>query len=238
MEIHITVARPQWLRVPRSRSARVFVSAAAAIAVAVPAAWASHQFGDVPHTNPHHDDISSIRSAGITAGCNPPANTLYCPDDAVRRDQMASFLHRGLGRAAFAETEAPLALTSNYEPILTTTLTTGGVPGRTGFVVVTAAVSTLDSPAEFGTSPKLVQFRLHHAGPGGGTSSAVAAQLMPTTPSWAGVVGTAALTARFQVPTGTTRTFQLQARVGAGGPPVTASGRQMTAVYVPLGAAG
>src|SRR5690606_19906098 len=35
--------------------------------------------------------------AGITLGCNPPANTEYCPSDFVSREQMASFIVRGLG---------------------------------------------------------------------------------------------------------------------------------------------
>lgn len=42
-------------------------------------------------------DIDRLATAGITLGCNPPANTQYCPDDPVRRDQMASFLARAGG---------------------------------------------------------------------------------------------------------------------------------------------
>jgi len=42
-------------------------------------------------------DINAIAEAGVTLGCNPPANTNYCPAGIVRRDQMASFLTRALG---------------------------------------------------------------------------------------------------------------------------------------------
>src|SRR5690606_9784835 len=35
--------------------------------------------------------------AGITRGCNPPANDRFCPDDHVTRGQMAAFLVRALG---------------------------------------------------------------------------------------------------------------------------------------------
>lgn len=42
-------------------------------------------------------DIDLLRQAGVTLGCNPPANTLFCPGQVVRRDQMASFLGRALG---------------------------------------------------------------------------------------------------------------------------------------------
>lgn len=40
-------------------------------------------------------DINAIAAAGITKGCNPPENTLYCPDDPVTRGAMAAFLVRG-----------------------------------------------------------------------------------------------------------------------------------------------
>ncbi|MFZ0013589.1 MAG: S8 family serine peptidase [Acidimicrobiia bacterium] len=33
---------------------------------------------------------------GVTAGCNPPENTWFCPDEAVTREQMAAFLVRYL----------------------------------------------------------------------------------------------------------------------------------------------
>jgi hypothetical protein len=34
---------------------------------------------------------------GVTKGCNPPANDLFCPDDIVTRGQMAAVLVRALG---------------------------------------------------------------------------------------------------------------------------------------------
>ena len=41
--------------------------------------------------------INSLAEAGITKGCNPPANDNYCPDDLLTRGQIAAFLHRALG---------------------------------------------------------------------------------------------------------------------------------------------
>lgn len=41
-------------------------------------------------------DIDRLKVAGVTVGCNPPANTNFCPDEPVQRDQMASFLARAL----------------------------------------------------------------------------------------------------------------------------------------------
>lgn len=41
-------------------------------------------------------DIDRLGTAGITRGCNPPDNNLYCPDLAVDRGAMTAFLHRAL----------------------------------------------------------------------------------------------------------------------------------------------
>jgi hypothetical protein len=41
-------------------------------------------------------DIDRLGTAGVTRGCNPPANTRFCPDDFVTRGQMAAFLFRVL----------------------------------------------------------------------------------------------------------------------------------------------
>ena len=43
------------------------------------------------------DDIDKLGTAGITKGCNPPANDRYCPDREVTRGQMAAFLVRAFG---------------------------------------------------------------------------------------------------------------------------------------------
>jgi hypothetical protein len=39
-------------------------------------------------------DINAIAKAGITQGCNPPANDHFCPSGQVNRGQMAAFLNR------------------------------------------------------------------------------------------------------------------------------------------------
>jgi hypothetical protein len=53
-------------------------------------------FRDVTPGSTFDQDIRRLARAGITRGCNPPANDRFCPRDSVRRDQMASFLIRGL----------------------------------------------------------------------------------------------------------------------------------------------
>lgn len=41
-------------------------------------------------------DIDRLAVAGVTKGCDPPVNDLFCPDDPVTRGQMAAFLRRAL----------------------------------------------------------------------------------------------------------------------------------------------
>ncbi|HJR93088.1 MAG TPA: S-layer homology domain-containing protein, partial [Acidimicrobiia bacterium] len=41
-------------------------------------------------------EISILAAEGITKGCNPPDNNLFCPDRAVTRAEMATFLARAL----------------------------------------------------------------------------------------------------------------------------------------------
>ena len=121
----------------RGRVAIAFVLVAGV--VGVPMAWATHSFSDVPDSSPHHADVDRIAGAGITAGCAPG---LYCPADPVRRDQMASFMGRGFGRLATTPPGGFLPLTdTGWTTLNTLTITTGGVPGRTGFVKLDAAVS-------------------------------------------------------------------------------------------------
>lgn len=45
----------------------------------------------------HQNGIEAMAAAGITKGCNPPANTRFCPNDDVTRAEAAAFLARALG---------------------------------------------------------------------------------------------------------------------------------------------
>jgi hypothetical protein len=46
-------------------------------------------------------DVERLAAAGITKGCNPPTNDLFCPGDPVSRAQMAAFLHRASPRFCY-----------------------------------------------------------------------------------------------------------------------------------------
>lgn len=45
----------------------------------------------------HEGSVEAIAAEGITKGCNPPTNDLFCPLGTVTRGQMAAFLVRALG---------------------------------------------------------------------------------------------------------------------------------------------
>ncbi|MDF1596565.1 MAG: S-layer homology domain-containing protein [Acidimicrobiia bacterium] len=75
----------------------------------------ANRFSDVSGT--HAANINAIAEAGVTLGCNP-AGTLYCPNDNVRRDQMASFLARA------TPTTSTTTSTSTTTTSSTTTTTT------------------------------------------------------------------------------------------------------------------
>ena len=42
------------------------------------------------------DDIEKLATAGITKGCNPPANTRFCPSERISRQEIAALLVRAL----------------------------------------------------------------------------------------------------------------------------------------------
>ena len=46
--------------------------------------------------NRFEDSINALANHRITMGCNPPANTKYCPDMALTRAQMATFFVRAM----------------------------------------------------------------------------------------------------------------------------------------------
>jgi serine protease len=54
-------------------------------------------FDDVPSGSTFAGDIGRLATAGVTRGCNPPVNDLFCPEDPVTRGQLAAFLRRALG---------------------------------------------------------------------------------------------------------------------------------------------
>ncbi|MEA2003213.1 MAG: S-layer homology domain-containing protein, partial [Actinomycetota bacterium] len=80
-----------------SRRVTLVIAATITTLSVVALAAAAASFVDVPDTNVFSADIEWLADQGITKGCNPPTNDLFCPTDNVTREQMAAFLVRALG---------------------------------------------------------------------------------------------------------------------------------------------
>ena len=77
---------------PRIRHRGMLIALTLVAAIAFPlGVVASHQFSDVPTSNPYHADIDALVDNGITNGCGGGE---YCPTDYVTRAQMAAFMNR------------------------------------------------------------------------------------------------------------------------------------------------
>ena len=209
----MTRIAPQWRRARRRRLALVAL-VTVVLAAGVPIAWASHAFTDVPTGSPHHDDIAAIQYAGITAGCSPG---LYCPDQAVRRDQMASFLRRGYSRTAFGKRGPNAALilpgTPSEVEIASLTIAVGGAPGRTQTVKLDAVLTGLVATSS--GCPCVSEFFVSRDGAGAVSDLHTITNIGAPIGGLGGETG--AITAVVSVPTGTTQTFRLLARRTPGG---------------------
>ncbi len=68
-------------------------------------------------TSIFESNIEWLAAAGVTAGCNPPANDNFCPNDNVSRGQMAAFMQRFaqfLGAEDGTPAEADHATTASF----------------------------------------------------------------------------------------------------------------------------
>lgn len=113
---------------PRGRRRFVWVVLAAAAVglLAFPAGvWAAEAFTDVADDNVHQDAVTAVRDAGVTVGC---AEGRYCPDEPVRRDQMASFMDR-LGALSPGQEAVVNAATAEQADTAEQAANAGGVGG-------------------------------------------------------------------------------------------------------------
>ena len=185
---------------------------AGALVAAVPVAWASHQFTDVPDSNPFHTEISNLAGSGITAGktCAPPGTPpTFCPDEPVVRQSMAAFLNRGLSRGTRTAGSA-VPVGDNLTQVGSITLNVGGVPGGTQFVKIDASIGTWITSTT--GCPCSSRFAIYLAD---GTTSISGSHFIMNTDvnAAAGNFGdeSGALTTVVAVPTGTTQTFRVMA---------------------------
>ena len=202
--------------------------------VAFPLGVLALTFGDVPPSHQFYGPISAISNAGITNGF--PDGT-YRPNDPVNRGQMAAFMQRGFSNS----TAAYGGLTFGDAATLYVTeasLTTGGVAGGTGYIVVDGDVSGFTPEA--GVCPCEVEIWVDvYQGLTWVDASApmffdIGDVANPT--GYRSATGSVGWT--FPVPTATSLTFAVGANIvatGVAADPGTAVTATLTATYVPFG---
>jgi hypothetical protein len=97
------------------------------------ATWASHEFDDVPTSNPFHDEISWMADAGITGGFS---DGTFRPGDRVTRAQMAAFMQR-----LFDLRDTVKVVSANFAPIDTPVGTYVDLTGMSTTVTVPAGTT-------------------------------------------------------------------------------------------------
>ena len=110
-------------------------------------------------------DISALAGAGITKGCNPPTNDLFCPDDLLTRGEMATFLVRAdvteapaspttttvqtsTSTVATTVTTSPRSTTSTSTSTPTTSSSTSSTSTSTSTTSTTSSTTTTTPPGE------------------------------------------------------------------------------------------
>jgi hypothetical protein len=225
--------RSRRIRMPRRWWSRLVLGGVVLAALLAPAAWANHQFSDVPAASPHHADISAIASVGITGGCAPG---LYCPSQAVTRDQMASFIRRGLPRNGASGTTASVALTGAFQNLATETITAGGsAGGGSGFVIVLAHF-TAHANAGSLSENHTVEYRVVQNSTGFDSNLSEDTLFANALNGENTATGTKMWV--FTQPTGTSVSYSLQARISFGTEAVGARSRLMQVIYIPFGPTG
>lgn len=148
---------------PTRRARRIALAVIVALALALPGiALASHQFGDVPNSNPFHNDIAAIADAGVTGGCG---GGNYCPKANVTREQMAAFMNR-LG--ALSPTKTPVVNADKLDGLESGDLLLEAVSGSgtslpttlTPQYVTAAETITTTRPGRW-LATKTVSFEIH-----------------------------------------------------------------------------
>lgn len=216
-------------------AAAVLVSGTAAVA-------ATGRFDDVGEKHPYRDEVEALAGAGITTGW--PDGT-YRPRNELRREGMAAFLGRGLGRAGHATGQGRLGHDVDGEVrteagVASLSIDAGGTGGGTGFVLLqgTASVYSATGPAtDLGACPCEVELFVEEVGSGATGPSA-----WTDLPAVAGDSGfanaSAAVTVVLPLPADTTGTYRLVARLGDRDVDRLVVEGALTGLYVPFGPQG
>jgi hypothetical protein len=213
-------------KLPRKRWV-VLAVLGAALAVAVPVAWAT--FSDVGPEDPFYADVNAIQGAGITSGCG---GGNFCPTASITREAEAAFVHRAGARTGFDLSDI-VSVSGTPVDVDVVTIHVGGVAGGTQFVKldgngVSYITSTTGCPCQ-------TRFWISQDGTLGRS------QYVYTANTFVGSSGygfdSASASAVLPVPTASTQTFRLQAVTWDGSGDVSAFGG-LTAITAPFGSTG
>ena len=143
MEKHLTI------RLPKRAIKAALVTLLVAAVVSPIAVSASHVFDDVPDDHTFHNDIAWLADAAVTLGCNPPANTNYCPESPVTRGQMSAFMHRLADNQVVDAAELMGYAPAHYtNPIYGTTCRTGNCPDGAALEKLKVLELAVDAPED------------------------------------------------------------------------------------------
>ena len=204
----------------------LLVLAVVVIAIGVPAS-AADRFDDVAATNTHREAIEELVESGITLGCDPGR---YCPQELVRRDQMASFLTRTGSRTVSHEGVASLAAGDGVPASVTIRAT--GAPGGQATVSVQGSVSVYATGNLTACPCEVEAFVYRDSDDAQGPSSW--AQLPDVTNGSDRSVTSLPVSWAFEIPSGATETYRLAVFIDGELAEVHAEGA-LTAIATPLG---
>jgi hypothetical protein len=201
------------------------------VVLAVPAS-ATDAFRDVPTSSPHHDAVSELSDAGVTAGCD---DDRYCPERSVRRDQMASFLSRGLSRSAFNDGVADLTAETGFNGVpASTTVQATGTSGGTGTVVLQGVVNVYSEADVTDECPcEIEAFIFRDGDDADGPSSWT--QLPAESASNGRVSASLPVHWAVQLPAGTTETFRVAVLVNDAEPAGLQAEASLSSLTAPFG---
>lgn len=193
------------------------------------AAYASHQFSDVPNEHPFHDEIGAMADAGITTGFG---DGTFRPSQPLTRQAMSAFLARGLGHVALAADSTTL------------------IPGSVATSTDTLSLAQVTSPAPEGSGWGLIEVdinaetqdvagcpcRINVQLSDGTTNSGLRSLTVGGANDEAGSAAAAmTVTHLFALPGGATRTYQAVVSLGDTDVSQVVVRSTLTAQYVPFG---
>jgi hypothetical protein len=178
----------------------------------------------------HHDSVRALSDAGITAGCT---DNRFCPREPVLREQMASFLARGLPRATTHNGVASLSSDGEFSGVpASVTVQATGVEGGTGTVTLQGSVSVLAQGSVASCPCEVEAFIYRDSDDVQGPS--MWAQLPGEAGGSGRAITSVPVTWATDIPSGSTETYRVAVFLNDGSPSEVTTQATLTAITTPL----